>query len=93
MAGKRLIVVVDLKEYHMAVGFECAEVMLFVWIVGVAEIVIDGDGLDDARNGFGTEGRDASSHHCRTLLEVLTQRVVRGRGSDSVLLLIMVIVS
>jgi hypothetical protein len=32
--------------------------MFFVWVVGVAEIVVDRDGFDDASDGFGAECGD-----------------------------------
>ena len=49
----------------------------------MAEIVIDGDGFDDARNGFGTEGGDARRHYRSAFLEVLAQRVVEGANVRS----------
>ena len=59
MGGERLVEIIDLEKDRLAVGFERAEVVFFVRVVGVAEIVIDGDGLDDARDSFGTERGDA----------------------------------
>ena len=46
MSGERLVEVIDLEKDHGAVGFERAKVMFFVGIVGVAKIVVHGDGLD-----------------------------------------------
>ena len=43
--AKRLIVVVDLEKYRVAVGVAHTEIMLFVRIVRLAEVVIDGDRL------------------------------------------------
>jgi hypothetical protein len=45
-------------------------------IAGVAEIVIDRDGLDDAGDGFGPESRDASGHHGMAVGQVLAQLVI-----------------
>jgi hypothetical protein len=47
VAGQVLIVVVDLEKDHVAVSFERAKVVLFMWVVGVTKVVEDGDGLDD----------------------------------------------
>jgi hypothetical protein len=37
---------------------ETPKVMCVVWVVGVAEIIIDGDGPDDPGNGFRAESGD-----------------------------------
>jgi hypothetical protein len=47
----------------VTVSLERSEIMLFVRIVGVAKVVIDLDGLDDARDGFGTERSNSSGHN------------------------------
>jgi hypothetical protein len=54
----RLIEIIDLEKYFVAIGFERAEIVLFVWVVGVAEIVVNGDCFDDTRHGFGAQGGD-----------------------------------
>ena len=46
----RRIVVVDLEKDRMAISFEGPKVMLLVRIVGVAEIVVNFDCLDDTRD-------------------------------------------
>jgi hypothetical protein len=51
----RLIVIIDLEKYRVAVDLERAKVMFLVWVVGVAEIVIDRNSFDDASDGFGAE--------------------------------------
>ena len=48
----RFLIQIDLEKDRVALGFERAKVMFFVWIVGVAKVVEDFDGLDDARDGF-----------------------------------------
>jgi hypothetical protein len=50
MHGQRGIEVVDLEKDRVAVGFERAKVMFFVWVVGVAKVVVHFDCLDDARD-------------------------------------------
>jgi len=59
----------------MAVGFEGAKVVLFVRIVGVTEVVLDRDGLDDSLDGLRTEGGNAGSHHSDAVGKVLAQLV------------------
>jgi len=40
MVGEALVVIIDLEKDRLTVGFERAEIVLFVRIVGVAEIQI-----------------------------------------------------
>ena len=54
-----LVEIIDLEKDCMAVGFERAEIVLLMRIVGVAKVVIDLDGLDDTGDGFGAEGSDS----------------------------------
>ena len=61
MHGQRGIVIIDLEKDRVAIGFERAKVMFFVWIVGVAKVVVDFDGLDDARDCFGAKRSNAQS--------------------------------
>ena len=77
VAGERLIVVVNFEKDCVAVSREGTEVMLFIWIVGVTEIVIEGDGLNDTRDRFDTKGSDPRRHDHRAMREVLTQRVIQ----------------
>jgi hypothetical protein len=70
------IELIDLEKDRLAIGFEGPKVMFLVRIVGVAEIVVDGDCLDDAGNSLGAKGGDAASHHGCAFTEVLTQVVV-----------------
>ena len=53
MVGQRPIVIVDLEKDPLAVGVECAKVMLFVRVVGVTEVIVDGDRLNDLRYSVG----------------------------------------
>ena len=59
MIHERLVVIVDLEKYPVTVSIECAEVMFFMWVVGVAEIVENSDRLHDALDGFLAERSDA----------------------------------
>jgi hypothetical protein len=66
----------DLEKYLVAIGFERTEIVLFVWVVGVAEIVVDGNRLHDAGYGFGSQCCDAGRDEGRTGAEVLAQFVI-----------------
>ena len=75
--GERLIEIIDLEKDRVPVDFERAKIVFFVWVVGVAEIVVDRDSFDDARNSFGAEGGDTGGDEGRTDREVLAQFVVK----------------
>ena len=82
------IVIVDFEKDSVTLGFERPKVMFVVWVVGVAKVVVDFDGLDDARNRFRAKRSNAYRHHRMTLVEILSQLVVeranavRLRGFD-----------
>jgi hypothetical protein len=44
MHGERRIIIINLKKDCVAMGVERAKVMFFVWIAGVAKVVVDFDG-------------------------------------------------
>ncbi len=48
MSGQRLIKIIDFKKDCLSVGFERAKIVFAIWVVGLAEIVVDRDGLDDS---------------------------------------------
>jgi len=52
--GQVLIEIVDLKKCRVAIGFERTEVVFAVWVVGVAEIVINGLRTPSAEFALGT---------------------------------------
>ncbi len=81
---KSLVVVVDLEIDHMAISFERAEIVLLVGIIGVAEVVVDGDCLDDARNGFRAKRRDARSYYGTPSAKVLPQAIVKSANGIGV---------
>ena len=47
--------IIDLEKDRVAFGLERPKVMLFMRVIGVAKVIKDGDGLDDARRGLFTE--------------------------------------
>ena len=54
--NERLIEIIDLEKDRLAIDLERPKVVFFIWIVGVTEIVVQGDGLDNAGDGFSSEG-------------------------------------
>src|ERR1019366_3609165 len=61
---------------RLSVGFERPEIMLFVWVVGVAKIVIHRDGIDDALDSLLTKRSDAWRDDGHTADQVLAQVIV-----------------
>jgi hypothetical protein len=47
MVGESPVEIIDLEKDRDAIDVERSEVVLFVWVVGLAEVVEDRDGLDD----------------------------------------------
>jgi hypothetical protein len=43
-----------------------------MWIIGVAKVVVDFDGLDDARNCSRAKRSNAYRHHRMALAEILS---------------------
>jgi len=78
VVGPRLVVVVDLEKDRAAVDLERAKVVFFVWIVGVAKVVVDFDCFHDARDRFAAEGGYARRHEGTTVAEIVPQLVVEG---------------
>src|ERR1700730_3096629 len=75
----------------MAVGIERTEVVFFVRVVGVAEIVVHCDGLDDALDGFLPERSNARCDDCEAAKQMLAELVVErtdlaglGSGHDEI---------
>ena len=61
MVGEGAIVKVDLEKDLFAFGFEHPEIVFFVRVVGVAEVVERGDRLDNPVDSFLAEGCNARS--------------------------------
>jgi hypothetical protein len=55
---------------------ERPKVVLFVWVIRMAEIVIHANRLHDARDCFGAQAGNASRHQRRAGCEVLPQFIV-----------------
>jgi len=72
MRGQCGVEIIDLEKDRAAIGLERTKVVFFVWIVGVAKVVIDLDGLHDARDSFGAERSDAYRHDRMALAEILS---------------------
>ena len=66
------VVIIDLEENPFTFGFEDPEVVLLMRVVGMAEIVIDGDRFDDAAHRFNAERRNAGRYYGHTSAYVLT---------------------
>src|SRR5271163_4610227 len=73
---KRWIEIIDLEKDRVAIDLERTKVVFSMWIVGVAKVVIDFDGLDDARDCFGSQRSNAYRHDRMALAEILSQLVV-----------------
>ncbi len=81
MIRQILVEIIDLEKYRAAIDLERAKVMLFVWIVGMAKVVIDFDGPDDARDCFGAERSNAYRHDRMAMTEILSQLVVESSNA------------
>lgn len=51
VVGERLIEIIDFEHDPVAVGIEGTKVVFFMWIVGVAKVVVHRNRLDDALMG------------------------------------------
>jgi hypothetical protein len=71
-----LIEVIDLEKDLLTFGLERPKIMLFVWVVGVAKIVIHRDGFDDALNSLLAKRSDAWRDDGEAAEQVLTQLIV-----------------
>ena len=72
MIAQVLVVVIDLEKDCSPLGFECAKVVFFVWIVGVTEVIKDGYCLNDAFDCLLAECSDTGCHNCKSAEQVLT---------------------
>jgi hypothetical protein len=75
--------VVDLEEDRVAVSLERAKIVLFMGVVGVAEVVEHGDGLDDTLDRLLAEGGDAWRHDGDATAKVLPQLVIESANALS----------
>ena len=56
MLGETFVVIVDFEKYRLAIDLKRPKIVFFVRVIGVAEIIVQGDGFNDASDGFGAEG-------------------------------------
>jgi hypothetical protein len=71
-----LVEVIDLEKDLLSVGLERPQIMFFVWVIGVAKIVIHRDGFDDALDSLLAKGSDAWRDNGNAAEQVLTQLIV-----------------
>ena len=76
MIGERLVEIIDFEKYRVAIGFELAEVVLFVRVVGVTKVVVHGDRLDDPVNSLLAQPCDPRRHNCGAGRKVLAKVVI-----------------
>ena len=76
VSSESLVKIIDLEKDRLAIDLKRPKVVLLIWVIGVTEIVVDSDRLNDATDGFGAEGRDTGGDEGRTDSEVLAQSVV-----------------
>jgi hypothetical protein len=60
-AGQGRVVIIDLEKDRVTVDFERAEIVLFMRIVLMAEIIVHRDGLKDSRYRF--VAKSGNPHH------------------------------
>jgi hypothetical protein len=85
MHGQRGIIIIDLEKDRAAIGFERAKVMFFVWVVGVAKVVVHFDGLEATcaamRVGLQSPG-ERSDKTTKLAAPKATRVFVRGLQAD-----------
>ena len=78
MARKVVVVIIDLEEDDLALRFERTKVVFFMWIVGMTEVVIDRDGLDNSVDGSRPQGGHTGCDDGKTSREFLPQLIIEG---------------
>jgi hypothetical protein len=66
-----LVEIIDLEKDRLTFGLERPKIMLFVWVIGVAEVVIHRDSLDDALDSLLAKRSDAWRDDGHTAEQVL----------------------
>ena len=77
MMGEGVVVVVDLEKDRLTLRLKDSEVVLFVRVVGTAEIVIDRDRLDDPFHGYGSKNCNSRGYDDEARRQGLTQLVIK----------------
>ena len=81
---QRLVEIIDFEKYQLAVGFERAEIVFFIWVVGMAKIVVHRDGLDDPGDSIGAEGGNPGGHDGMTVGQVAAQLIIERANAVGV---------
>ena len=76
MMGEGPIKIVDLEKDRFAFDFERPEIVFFVRVIGVAEVIEHGDRLDNSVDSFLAEGGDARSDDGSAANQMVAQVVV-----------------
>ena len=76
MVRQGRIEIIDLEKDRLSVGFERPKIMFFVWVIGVAKIVIHRDGFDDALDSLLAKRSDAGRDDGAAAEQVLAQVIV-----------------
>jgi hypothetical protein len=66
----RFFEIIDLEKYCVTVDLERTKVIFLVWVVGVAEVIVDGNCLHNACDCFGAR------RHAQTLSAASSEKVV-----------------
>ena len=78
MVRQVLVVIIDLEKDRPTVSLERPKIMFFVWVIGVAKIVIHRDGFDDAVDSLLAKRSDAWRDDGEAAEQVLAQLIVEG---------------
>ena len=70
------VVIIDLEEDRFPFGFERSEVMFFMRIICVAEIVVHSDRLHNALDSLLAQYRNARRHYGQTTNQMLAQFII-----------------
>ena len=86
MVRHAFVEVIDLEKDRLPPDLERPKIMLFVWVVGVAKIVIHRDGFDDALDSLLAKRSNAGRDDGEAAEQVLTQLIVERARMRSVLI-------
>jgi hypothetical protein len=68
--SESLVEIIDLEKDRLIIDFKRPKIVFLMWVIGVAEIIVHGDGLDDASNSISAEGSDTGCDEGRADGEV-----------------------
>ncbi len=85
-----LFIQIDLEKDRLAIDLKRPKVVFLVWVIGVAETVVDGDRFDDASDSISAEGGNTGGNEGRADCEVLAQLVALSARMPSDLVVIVV---